>query len=89
MLFVHFAVGYGLTGSWQFGSALALIDLVLGVLIYYYHDRFWSLKVMFGKEKDPDYARTMYDIEEDPECICGQLIGTAETCKCGCGQCCE
>jgi uncharacterized membrane protein len=50
MLLVHFAVGFGLTGSWQFGSALALIDLVLGVLIYYYHDRFWSLKVMFGKE---------------------------------------
>jgi uncharacterized membrane protein len=52
MLLVHFGVGFGLTGSWQFGSALALIDLVLGVLIFYYHDRFWSLKVMFGKKEE-------------------------------------
>jgi uncharacterized membrane protein len=50
MLFVHFGVGYGLTGSWVFGSALAIIDLVLGVLIFYYHDRLWSTKIRFGKE---------------------------------------
>jgi uncharacterized membrane protein len=61
MLFVHFAVGYGLTGSWQFGSALAIIDLVLGVLIYYYHDRFWSLNVMFGKEDCEQVAHSVDD----------------------------
>jgi uncharacterized membrane protein len=60
MLLVHFAVGFGLTGSWQFGSALALIDLVLGVLIFYYHDRFWSLKVMFGKEEAHQGGRSEF-----------------------------
>jgi uncharacterized membrane protein len=50
MLLVHFAVGLALTGSWMFGSALALIDLVLGILIYYWHERFWSTRMRFGKE---------------------------------------
>jgi uncharacterized membrane protein len=50
MLIVHFVVGFVLTGSWVFGSALALIDLVLGVLIYYYHERAWSTRVRFGKD---------------------------------------
>jgi uncharacterized membrane protein len=50
MLLVHFVVGYGLTGSWQFGSALAIIDLVLGLIIYYWHERLWSTRIRFGKK---------------------------------------
>jgi uncharacterized membrane protein len=49
MLGVHFGVGYVLTGSWQFGSALAIIDLVVGLFIFYYHERLWNTKIRFGK----------------------------------------
>ncbi len=49
MLFLHFGVGYAFTGSWQFGSALAITDLVLGLFIFYYHERLWSTKIRFGK----------------------------------------
>ena len=52
MLLVHFGVGFGLTGSWVFGSALALIDLALGVIIFYYHDRLWSTRIKYGKDDD-------------------------------------
>lgn len=38
---------------------------------------------------DPDYARTMYDIGEDPECRCNRIIPNKSTCKCGCGYCCN
>ena len=51
MLGVHFAVGFALTGSWQFGSLLAIINLVLGLLIFYYHERLWSTKIRWGKAK--------------------------------------
>ena len=37
---------------------------------------------------DPDYARTMYDIGEDPECICGLIEPNKAACRCGCGYCC-
>ena len=49
MLVLHFGIGYAFTGSWQFGSALAVIDLVVGLVIYYYHERLWSTKIRFGK----------------------------------------
>jgi uncharacterized membrane protein len=62
MLVIHFLVGFILTGSVIFGSALAIIDLVLGALIFYYHDRFWSTKVQFGKEEES------IESELDPEC---------------------
>lgn len=51
MLFLHFGVGFAFTGSWQFGSLLAIVDLVLGLFIYYYHDRLWSTKIRWGKAK--------------------------------------
>jgi uncharacterized membrane protein len=71
MLFVHFGVGYGLTGSWVFGSALAIIDLVLGVLIFYYHDRLWSTKIRFGKaRRDP--AATQEQREGDWNLDCDE-----------------
>jgi uncharacterized membrane protein len=51
MLFLHFGVGFAFTGSWQFGSLLAIVDLVLGLFIFYYHERLWSTKVKWGKAK--------------------------------------
>jgi uncharacterized membrane protein len=49
MLVLHFGIGYVFTGSWQFGSALAIIDLVVGLFVFYYHERLWSTKIRFGK----------------------------------------
>ena len=51
MLFVHFGVGYLFTGSWLFGGLLAIVDFVIGLLVYYYHDRMWSTKIRWGKAK--------------------------------------
>jgi uncharacterized membrane protein len=68
MLLVHFLVGFCLTGSVLFGSALAIIDLVLGVLIFYFHDRFWSTKVQFGKEEEP--VEREFDPERDWDLDC-------------------
>jgi uncharacterized membrane protein len=52
MVLVHFGVGFAFTRSWVFGGALAFIDLVLGLLVYYYHERLWSTKIkQFGKVK--------------------------------------
>jgi uncharacterized membrane protein len=54
MLVLHFGVGFAFTGSWQFGSALALIDLVVGLFVFYYHERLWSTKIRWGKAKKKD-----------------------------------
>ena len=54
MLVLHFGVGYAFTGSWQFGSALAIIDLVVGLFVFYYHERLWSTKIRWGKAKKKD-----------------------------------
>ena len=54
MLLLHFGIGYAFTGSWQFGSALAVIDLVVGLFVFYYHERLWSTKIRFGKAKKKD-----------------------------------
>ena len=48
---VHFLIGYAFTGSWLFGGLLAIVDLVVGLFIYYYHDRLWSTKIRWGKAK--------------------------------------
>ena len=52
MMLVHFVIGFAFTGSWEFGSALATLDLVIGLIIYYLHERLWSTKIRkFGKLK--------------------------------------
>jgi uncharacterized membrane protein len=51
MLVVHFFVGFAFTGSWIFGGLLAIVDLVIGLFVYYYHDRLWSTKIRWGKAK--------------------------------------
>jgi uncharacterized membrane protein len=50
MLLLHFGIGYAFTGSWQFGSALAIIDLVVGLFVFYYHDTLWSTRIRWGKK---------------------------------------
>ena len=45
MLGVHFAVGFAFTGSWVFGGILAIVDLVIGLFVFYYHERLWSTKI--------------------------------------------
>jgi uncharacterized membrane protein len=54
MLVLHFGIGYAFTGSWQFGSALAIIDLVVGLFVFYYHERMWNTKIRWGKVKRKD-----------------------------------
>ncbi len=56
MLIVHFCVGFAFTGSWLFGGLLAIVDLVIGLFVYYYHDRVWSTKIRFGKAKKKDMS---------------------------------
>jgi len=48
MLVVIALAGFTVTGSWQVGGLLAIIDLVLGLIIFYYHERLWS-KIKWGK----------------------------------------
>jgi uncharacterized membrane protein len=54
MLILHFGVGFAFTGSWVFGGVLAIVDLVIGLFVFYYHERLWSTKIRFGKAKKKD-----------------------------------
>jgi uncharacterized membrane protein len=47
-IFVTFAVGLVMSGSWQFAASLSLASNIINFVLYYIHERFW-LKIRWGK----------------------------------------
>ena len=48
-IFVTFAVGFVMSGSWEFAASLSLVSNLINFVLYYIHERFW-LKISWGRK---------------------------------------
>ena len=48
---VKFLAFYAVTGSWELGGLLVIVDAVISTILYYGHERLWSTKIKWGKRK--------------------------------------
>jgi uncharacterized membrane protein len=51
---VTLTVAYGATGTLGAAAAIGLIDTVLKIGVFYFHERLW-LNIDYGRVKDPEY----------------------------------
>ena len=47
-------VAWLLTGSLDLAARIGLLDTLIKIAAFYFHERFWN-KVRFGKMKEPEY----------------------------------
>lgn len=52
---VAFSVGWLLTGSWQVGGALALIEPACNTVAFYFHEKVWK-RIEAKRDCPPDKA---------------------------------
>ncbi len=46
-----FAIGWGITGDMHFGAAIGGFDVVIKIVLYYFHERIWYHS-RYGVEED-------------------------------------
>lgn len=47
-------VAWSLTGNLDLAARIGIVDTVIKIGAFYFHERFWN-KVDFGKQKPPEY----------------------------------
>jgi uncharacterized membrane protein len=45
-----FVIAWIITGNWRTGGAIASIEVITKMFIYYFHERVWN-KIKWGKKK--------------------------------------
>lgn len=45
-----FIIAWVITGSWQLGGSIAIIEVLTKIIFYYVHERVWN-KINWGKRK--------------------------------------
>lgn len=41
---VAFGLGWAVSGNWQVGGALAVIEPLCNTVVFYFHERFWQAR---------------------------------------------
>jgi uncharacterized membrane protein len=45
-----FIIAWVITGSWQLGGSIAIIEVLTKIIFYYVHERVWN-KINWGKRR--------------------------------------
>jgi uncharacterized membrane protein len=51
---VTFAVAWLITGNLNFSAKIGLLDTIVKVGVFYFHERLWN-RLNFGRTKPPEY----------------------------------